>query len=194
MRPDRLLIIRHGETEWSRARRHTGRTDLPLTPDGETAAKGLAARLPLEGLVAVWSSPLRRACHTAELAGLTIDVLDDDLMEWDYGAAEGRTTAAIREEQPGWSVWTDGVEGGETLAQVASRVDRVLDRARQREGTVALVAHAHLLRVLAARWLGLPAEVGQHLTLDPAGWALLGWERETPVIERWNPDAWAARG
>lgn len=187
MNPSHLLIIRHGETEWSRLRRHTGRTDLPLTPDGETQARELAGSLPLDGVVAVWSSPLRRARDTADLAGLRIDVLDPDLMEWDYGTAEGRTTAEIREERPGWSVWDGGVEEGETLEEIGIRVDRVLGRAGDVDGAVAVVAHAHLLRVLAARWLGLSPVVGRHLSLDPAGWAVLGWERETPVIERWNP-------
>lgn len=187
MRPAQLLLVRHGETEWSRDRRHTGRTDLPLTPDGEEQARGLATRLPLDDVAAVWSSPLRRARETARLAGLEVDRIDPDLAEWDYGSAEGRTTAEIREEQQGWTVWTHAVGDGETLGQVAERVDRVLARTGDLDGTVALVAHAHLLRVLAVRWLGLPAEAGRHLTLDPAGWAVLGWERETPVIERWNP-------
>ncbi|WCO69032.1 histidine phosphatase family protein [Iamia majanohamensis] len=187
MRPTRLLLVRHGETEWSRVRRHTGRTDLPLTASGEARARSLAGTLPLDDVVAVWSSPLRRARRTAELAGLEVTAVDPDLVEWDYGTAEGRTTAEIREERPGWTVWADGVDEGESLAEVASRVDRVLARAAEVDGAVAIVAHAHLLRVLAARWLGLAPLVGRHLTLDPGGWAVLGWERETPVLERWNP-------
>ncbi len=187
MRPTRLLLVRHGETEWSRARRHTGRTDLPLTPAGEAKAVSLDGVLPLDDVVAVWCSPLRRARETAALAGLEVTAVDADLVEWDYGTAEGRTTAEIREERPGWTVWDEGVEEGESLADVATRVDRVLARAATVDGGVALVAHAHLLRVLAARWLGLDPHVGRHLTLDPGGWALLGWERETPVLERWNP-------
>lgn len=187
MRPIRLVLVRHGETEWSRTRRHTGRTDLDLTPAGEVAARSLHGTLPLDGVVEVWCSPLRRAHRTADLAGLEVTAVDDDLVEWDYGAAEGRTTAEIREEVPGWTVWDHEVDGGETLAEVSARTDRVLARAREVDGGVALVAHAHLLRILAARWLGLEPIAGRHLTLDPGGWALLGWERETPVLERWNP-------
>lgn len=183
----RLLLVRHGETDWAAGRRHTGRTDVPLNERGRAQAADLATRLPLDGVVAVWCSPLARARDTAHLAGLAVDIVDPDLLEWDYGTAEGRTTAEIREEQPGWTVWDAGCEGGEAVADVGARVDRVIDRARARDGTVVLVAHAHLLRILAARWLGLPAVAGRHLTLDPAGWAVLGWERETPVIERWNP-------
>ncbi|MGI8938614.1 MAG: histidine phosphatase family protein [Iamia sp.] len=184
----RLLLVRHGVTEWSASRRHTGRTDVPLTPEGEDQARALADTLPLDGLAAVWASPLVRAQETARLAGLRIDGTDPDLAEWDYGAIEGRTTAEIREEgDPRWTVWDGPVEGGESVASVGSRVDRVLERTREVDGTVVLVAHAHLLRILAARWLGLPAVAGRHLTLDAGGWALLGWERETPVIERWNP-------
>lgn len=187
----RLLLVRHGETDWARDRRHTGRTDIPLNAEGEAQARSLAHRLPLDDIVAVWSSPLSRATQTARLAGLPVDRTDDDLLEWDYGAAEGRTTPELRAEIPGWDVWDHGVVmlggGGETVDQVGERVDRVIGRARLLAGTVLLVAHAHTLRILAARWLGLPPVGGRHLTLDPAGWALLGWERETPVIERWNP-------
>jgi broad specificity phosphatase PhoE len=185
----RLLLVRHGETDWARVRRHTGRTDVPLNERGEGQARALAGRLPLEGVVRTWASPLVRAARTAELAGLAVDRVEPDLMEWDYGDAEGRTTAQMREQRPGWNVWDDGPVGGETLDQVAERADRVIERARECEGLVCLVAHAHLLRILAVRWLGLPAATGRHLTLDPAGWALTGWERETPVIERWNPPA-----
>lgn len=183
----RLLVVRHGDTDWAAERRHTGRTDVPLNADGERRAAALRGRLPLDDVAAVWSSPLVRARRTAELAGLALDALDDDLVEWDYGAAEGRTTAEIRVEQPGWTVWDAPAPDGETAEQVGARVDRVIDRARALDGTVVAVAHAHLLRILAARWLGLPAGAGRHLTLDPAGWGLLGWERETPVLERWNP-------
>lgn len=185
----RLLVVRHGDTDWAAQRRHTGRTDVPLNADGERRAAALRGRLPLDGVVAVWSSPLGRARHTAELAGLAVDEVVDDLVEWDYGAAEGRTTAEIREEHPGWTVWDSPAPDGETAADVGVRVDRVIARARGLDGTVVLVAHAHLLRILAARWVGLPAVAGRHLTLDPGGWALLGWERETPVVERWNPPA-----
>lgn len=183
----RLLAVRHGDTDWAAQRRHTGRTDVPLNADGERRAAALRGHLPLDGVVAVWSSPLERARRTAELAGLAVDEVVDDLIEWDYGTAEGRTTAEIREEQPGWTVWDAPAPEGETADDVGVRVDRVIARSRTLDGTVVVVAHAHLLRILAARWLGLPALTGRHLTLDPGGWALLGWERETPVIERWNP-------
>ena len=191
MTTTQLLLIRHGETEWAKDRRHTGRSDIGLNATGEAQARSLATRLPLDGVSAVWTSPLRRAVDTAQLAGLVVDRVDEDLAEWDYGAAEGRTTAEIRTEVPGWDVWDNGViglgSGGETIKEVGQRVDAVIARARAITGTVALVAHAHTLRILTARWLGLPPVTGRHLTLDPAGWALLGWERETPVIERWNP-------
>lgn len=183
----RLLLVRHGDTDWAHERRHTGRTDAPLNADGEHRAAALRGRLPLDDVVAIWSSPLTRARRTAELAGLAVDEVVDDLIEWDYGAAEGRTTAEIREEQPGWTVWDSPSPDGETADEVGARVDRVIGRAQALDGTVVLVAHAHLLRILAVRWLGLPAVTGRHLTLDPGGWAVLGWERETPVIERWNP-------
>lgn len=189
--PCELLVVRHGETDWSASRRHTGRSDVPLNEAGIERARALRTQLPLDGVVAVWTSPLSRAVRTAELAGLTIDRRDDDLLEWDYGAAEGRTTAELREEHPGWDVWDEGVQvldgGGETVDEVGARVDRVIARARALDGRVVLVAHAHVLRILTARWLGQPATFGRHLVLDAAGWAVLGWERETPVIERWNP-------
>lgn len=164
---------------------------MPLSAEGADQARRLGGRLPLDGLTAVWCSPLTRATETASLAGLTVERFDPDLVEWDYGAAEGRTTDEIRLERPGWDIWNDGVAelggGGETVNQVGVRADRVIERARTASGIVVLVAHAHLLRILAARWLGLSADGGRSLTLDAAGWGLLGWERETPVIERWNP-------
>ncbi|HXH58125.1 histidine phosphatase family protein [Iamia sp.] len=183
----RLLLVRHGETDWAKGRRHTGRTDIGLNATGEAQARDLPGRLPLDGVVAIWCSPLARSRDTAARAGLAVDVIDPDLIEWDYGFAEGRTTAQIRDERPGWTVWDDEITGGESLEQVGARADSVIVRARSVEGTVALVGHAHHLRVLAARWLGLAPGGGRHLTLDPAGWGALGWERETPVIERWNP-------
>ncbi|MCU1496357.1 MAG: phosphoglycerate mutase [Acidimicrobiales bacterium] len=191
MTTTRLLIVRHGETDWARDRRHTGRTDIALNETGRAQAVALANHLPLAGVITVWSSPLQRATQTADLAELVVDRIDDDLAEWDYGAAEGRTTAEIRTTHPDWDVWDEGVValggGGETIDQVTERVDRVIAHARQIEGTVAVVAHAHVLRILAARWLGQPATLGRHFTLDPGGWGLLAWERETPVIDRWNP-------
>lgn len=193
---DRVLLVRHGETDWAKQRRHTGRSDVPLNANGRSQAEALAGHLPLAELgtsPVVWSSPLSRAVETAGLAGLTVTQIEPGLAEWDYGAAEGMTTADLRLEHPGWDVWDGGPQaigdGGETLAQVAERVDAVLARAAAVEAPVVLVAHAHVLRITAARWLGLPAQVGRHLVLDPAGWALLAHERETPVIERWNPPA-----
>lgn len=187
----RLLLVRHGETDWARAWRHTGRTDVPLNAHGVEQARRLRDRLPLDDVVATWCSPLSRAADTAAVAGLHVDRFDDDLLEWDYGAAEGRTTAEIRVERPGWEIWHDGVQvlggGGETADEVGVRTERVIARARELTGTVLVVAHAHLCRILAARWVGLPAAEGQHLIMDAAGWGLLGWTRESPVIERWNP-------
>ena len=191
MTTTRLLLVRHGETDWARDRRHTGRTDIALNATGRAQAAALAGHLPLEGVETVWTSPLARATETTRLASLPVDGTDEDLIEWDYGAAEGRTTDEIRATHPGWDVWDSGVRllggGGETLEEVGVRVDRVIARACAVEGTVAIVAHAHLLRILTARWLGMPAVAGRHLTLDPAGWAILAWERTTPVIDRWNP-------
>lgn len=165
---------------------------MALNETGRAQAAVLAGRLPLVDVVAVWSSPLGRATDTAHRAGLKVDRVDHDLMEWDYGAAEGRSTAQIRQDgHPEWDVWADGVQmlggGGETVEEVGARVDDVIGQAKELPGTVVLIAHAHLLRILAVRWIGLPARAGRHLTLDPAGWAQLGWERDTPVLERWNP-------
>jgi len=185
----RILVVRHGDTDWAAERRHTGRTDVPLNADGERRAAALRGQLPLDDVAAVWSSPLGRARRTAELAGLVVDEVVDDLVEWDYGWAEGLTTAEIREDRPGWTVWDTPDPGRETADEVGVRVDRVIARAQGLDGTAVAVAHAHLLRILAARWLGLPATAGRHLTLDPGGWGVLGWERETPVVERWNPPA-----
>ena len=186
MTDTRLLLVRHGETDWSSARRHTGKTDVPLNADGEAQARALTGHLPLDGVVQVWCSPMGRAQDTARLAGLAVDRVDPDLVEWDYGTAEGRTTAEIREEHPGWDVWTHGVQDGEQVYEVGARVDRVIAEAAEVTGTVVLVAHAHVLRILAARWIGLTAVEGRHLVLDAASWSLLGWERETPVLEHWN--------
>lgn len=188
-----LVLVRHGETDWARERLHTGRTDVPLNATGRVQARALAHRLPLGSPAAVWVSPLQRAQETARLAGLTVDRIVEDLIEWDYGAADGRSTAEIREHVPGWDVWDHGVRAlggaGETVGQVGKRADKVIERAKAVEGPVVLVAHAHLLRILAARWIGLDPVGGRHFLLDPAGWAMLGWERDTAVIERWNPSS-----
>jgi len=181
-----LVLVRHGETEWSRDRRHTGRTDIPLTPVGEVQARSLAPRLAGWTFAEVLVSPLIRATETAELAGLGGAEVTPDLVEWDYGDYEGRTTADIREERPGWDLFVDGVPHGETIGQVADRVDRVIARVRAGSGDVACVAHAHLLRILAVRWLDLAPADSRYLVLGPASISVLGWEREQAVIEHWN--------
>ncbi|MEU6077312.1 histidine phosphatase family protein [Micromonospora sp. NPDC047074] len=191
-----ILLIRHGETTWSASRRHTSYTDLPLTPDGERQARALARFLAGRRFAAVLTSPRVRARHTAQLAGLTVDRTDDDLAEWNYGAYEGRTAADIRDDHPTWSVWADGCPGGESPGQVGERLDRVLDRIRPLldRGTVALVGHAHSLRVLGARWIGLPPSAGGLLRLDTATVSVLGHEHGRQVILRWNQPVPPAAG
>lgn len=183
-----LWLIRHGETAWSKSGRHTGRTDVELTEHGERQA--LALRDVLGGVqpALVLSSPRIRALRTAELAGLRVDAIDDDLAEWDYGDFEGLTSAQIHESVPGWTLWTHGVSNGETAAQVAARADRVLRRAVRylSQGPVVFVAHGHISRVIGARWIGLGPLDGGRLALDTAAPSVLGSERGTPVIDRWN--------
>jgi broad specificity phosphatase PhoE len=182
-----VVLVRHGETGWSRDGRHTGRTDVPLTDVGREQAKKLAGCLTAWSFVKVLSSPLGRAMETCRLAGFGAAAeVRDELMEWDYGEYEGRTTAAIRAERPGWNLWSDGVPGCESVAQVGERADRVIAELASMEGSVALFAHAHVLRVLAARWLGLEPERGRSLALGTATISVLGYERETPVVIRWN--------
>lgn len=184
-----LWIIRHGETEWSVAGRHTGRTDLALTPNGERQSAAVGRHFKGRSFALVLCSPLRRARETCRLAGYgDVASVTDDLQEWDYGACEGRTTSEIRTEAPGWSIWTDPVPDGETIEQVSDRADRVIQRAVAAHGDVALFAHAHVLRVLAARWLGLPPDTGRLFLLSPASVSMLGYEREIRVISRWNQD------
>jgi probable phosphoglycerate mutase len=183
----RLWLVRHGETEWSRLGRHTGLTDVPLTETGRAQAIAVGRALAGGPFEAVWSSPLVRALETARIAGFGDRVrTTDDLLEWDYGADEGRTSPEIRAERPGWTIWTDGPRGGETAADVEARVDRVVERARAERGDTLCFAHGHVLRVLAARWLGLPAAEGRRQALSTATISILGWERGAPVIERWN--------
>jgi broad specificity phosphatase PhoE len=186
-----LILVRHGETEWARDGRHTGRTDVPLTPRGEEQARSLAPLLAERAIVLTLVSPAQRARRTAELSGLTGTETDDRLWEWDYGAYEGRTTLQIGEDRPGWYLWRDGVVGGETVEQVGARVDGVLDRVRPSlaEGDVALVAHGHVLRVLTARWLGLPPAGGRLFRLDTGTLSTLGTEHDQPVIRSWNVPA-----
>jgi broad specificity phosphatase PhoE len=183
----RLWLVRHGETEWSRLGRHTGWTDVPLTRRGRSEARSIAGKLDGQRFAEVLSSPLSRALETARLAGYSSQLeLDDDLVEWDYGADEGRTTAQIREERPGWTIWREGPRNGETAAEVAARADRVIARVRAAAGDVLVFAHGHVLRIVTARWLDLPPSDGRHFALSTATVSILGWERETPVIERWN--------
>ena len=183
----RLHLVRHGETEWARLGRHTGRTDVPLTEAGRVQARAIADRLAGIRFGRVLSSPLSRALETARLAGYGHVVeVEPDLAEWDYGAYEGRTTPEIRQSVRGWTIWGQGPRGGETAADVTARVDRVLIALDDVEGNVALFAHGHVLRVLTARWLGLPASEGRLFALGTATVSVLGWEREARVVERWN--------
>ena len=190
--PARVFLIRHGETERSVTRRHTGRTDIPLTEEGRRQAKRLGARLAEERFDLVLVSPLQRAAETARLAGFAIGEEDSfaqaepDLVEWDYGAYDNMTAVEIRRERPGWTPWNGGFPGGETLADLEARADRVLARIRGIEGDVALFAHGHILRVITARWLEQPTVMAARYYLSTATLSVLGWERETSVIDRWN--------
>lgn len=181
-----IVLVRHGETAWSAEGRHTSYTDIDLTPDGEREAGGLAARLAGRVFAAVFASPRKRALRTAELAGLGPVTVDDDLTEWDYGRYEGVTTAEIHRDRPDWYLWRDGCPDGETPGQVAARLDRVLARARQAAGDVALVGHGHALRMAGARWIGLDPSGGGLLRLDTGTLSRLGYERVQPVILSWN--------
>jgi len=186
-RPPEVVLVRHGETEWTLSGRHTGHTDIPLTDRGREEARALAAELAGRRFALVLTSPLARAAETCRLAGLGEHACErDELKEWDYGAYEGRTTLDIRREQPGWTLWHDGVPAGETAAQLATRVDRVIVELRSAAGDAAVFAHGHVLRVLAARWLGLEPAAGRFFALDPATISILGYEREAPVVRAWN--------
>jgi broad specificity phosphatase PhoE len=185
----RLWIVRHGETEWSLAGRHTGRTDLPLTPEGERQASALGPIL-RRRFALVLTSPLRRARDTCRLAGFgDVAQAEPDLAEWDYGRYEGKTSREIDELDPGWTIWAGVVPGGETAGEVAVRADRVIARATSALGDVLLFAHGHLLRVLAARWVGLAPSEGRLLGLDPATLGILGHERAVRVVRMWNAPA-----
>jgi broad specificity phosphatase PhoE len=184
-----IVLLRHGQTEWSANGRHTSYTDLDLTEAGEQQAREAGARLHGRSFAAVISSPRRRALQTAELAGLTVTEVTEDLAEWNYGEYEGVTTADIHKTDPDWSLWTDGCPGGESPEQVGARLDRVLATARTYldTGDVALVGHGHSLRVTGARWVGLPPRDGGLLKLDTATLSTLGFEHgTTPVIDTWN--------
>ena len=181
-----LVVVRHGETEWSRTGRHTGRTDVPLTDTGRREAEHLRAWLSERRFALVLTSPLQRAAETARLAGYPDAERSDDLLEWDYGRYEGRTTPEIRAEVPGWTVFRHGAPGGESADAVGARADAAIARGLGAGGDVLVFAHAHVLRVLTARWLDLPAREGRRLVLGTARAGVLGFERETRVLLRWG--------
>jgi probable phosphoglycerate mutase len=183
----RLVLVRHGETEWSKTGRHTSRTDVPLTAAGRRQAEQLGTVLRPRSFVRIVSSPRTRALDTCRLAGFGDRVVvDDDLREWDYGAYEGRTSAEIRKDRPGWAVWSGDVPGGEAIAAVAARADLVIERLLPAGGDVLVFAHGHFLRVLASRWIEQPPSTGGRLELGTASISELGWEHDRRVIERWN--------
>lgn len=187
----RILLVRHGQTEWSLSGRHTGRTDIPLTDEGRRTAAVLGDRLagaPWNGLrdVEVRTSPLRRAADTCHAVGFPDAKEWDALLEWDYGDYEGRTPAELQALRPGWNLWRDGVPNGESPGDVAARADEVVAWARSAPRDVLVFAHGHILRALGARWLGLPPSFGASLRLDPASLSVLGWAYGSPAIERWN--------
>jgi broad specificity phosphatase PhoE len=183
----RIVLVRHGETQWSSSGRHTSFTDVALTTQGRSEVRPLAPRLAAIDFALVLTSPRQRARDTCSLAGLGGRAeVTDDLAEWDYGAYEGRTTAEIRRDVPNWTIFSHGVPDGETATAVAARADRVIERACEAGGVVALFSHGHFLRVLGARWVGLPASGGALLALDPATLSFLGHEREQRVLRMWN--------
>ncbi|HUC38038.1 MAG TPA: histidine phosphatase family protein [Acidimicrobiales bacterium] len=184
-----MVVVRHGTTAWSRAGRHTGRTDVPLLTDGEQEAELIGRRLQGHSFARVLTSPSSRARDTCALAGFGDQAqVCEDLAEWDYGAYEGLTTAQIRAERPGWQLWIDGVVGGETLEELSRRADKVVARARAdaEAGDVLAFAHGHILRVVCARWLGMAAAEASRFLLSPGAVGVLGWEHETAAVVRWN--------
>jgi broad specificity phosphatase PhoE len=185
--PEQIVIVRHGETEWSAAGKHTSSTDLSLTADGRARASRLRAELASRSFSLVLSSPLRRARETCELAGLgDAAVLSDDLREWNYGEYEGLTTPEIRRRDPDWSLWRDGCPAGERPVEVGRRADRALSALRGTGGNAIAFAHGHILRVLSARWIGMEPAAGARFVLWAGAMCVLGFERETEVLERWN--------
>ena len=185
--PGEAVLVRHGETQWTLSGQHTGRTDIPLTERGRNQARLLEPLLSTANFALVLSSPLQRARETCELAGLGPRMeLEPDLMEWDYGEYEGITSKQIKRTAPNWVVFTDGCPGGETPEQVGARADRVIKRVRSTAGRVALFAHGHLLRVLAARWIGFPPSAGQHFLLDTSTVGVLSYYSGIPAVKRWN--------
>jgi broad specificity phosphatase PhoE len=186
-RSQKIYLLRHGETEWSRAGRHTGTTDLPLTENGRAAARALRPALAAESFDLVLTSPLRRARETCELAGLGSRAeIDPDLCEWNYGEYEGRTSADIQAQRPGWVIFRDGCPGGESPGEVAARAERVVARVRAINGNVALFAHGHILRVFVSRWIGLSPRAGENFLLDTSTLSVLGYYGDAPAVKTWN--------
>jgi probable phosphoglycerate mutase len=184
---DHIYIVRHGETEWSASGQHTSHTDLPLTERGRRQAKALGETLAGQRFVLVLTSPLRRATETCELAGFAEQAsICEELREWDYGEYEGLTTPQIRERDPDWDLWRDGCPGGELPSTIGARVDEALSRLRAADGDALAFAHGHVLRVLTARWLAMEPSAGARFKLAAAGVGVLGYERETEVLERWS--------
>lgn len=182
-----VVLVRHGATEWSENGRHTGRTDVPLNETGRRQAREIGRLLQHGKFSLVLTSPLQRARETCRLAGLGDQAeVDDDLYEWDYGAYEGRTTAEIRKQVPGWTVWSHEMVDGESIEQVAARADRVIERVLTADGLVALFAHGHVLRVLTARWCELEPQEGRRFALETGTWCALGWEHEYRTVRGWN--------
>jgi len=185
-----IWLFRHGDTTWSESGQHTGRTDLPLNAAGRRRAQAIGRRLSGHHFALVLCSPLVRAVETCRLAGYgDAAELTDDLMEWDYGEAEGLLTVDIEKERPGWSLWQDGAPGGETAAEVGARTAKIIARSASVDGDVALFAHGHVLRVLTAVWLGLLPDAGRLFALGTASVSVLGYEHDTPVINKWNQDS-----
>ena len=184
-----IWLFRHGQTAWSVSGQHTGRTDLPLTEAGREQAEALGRYLAGRKFDLVLSSPLVRAAETCRLAGYgEVARFTDDLMEWDHGEYEGLRPADILKKRPGWTIWNDGVPGGETIEQVEQRARNVVGLTEAVDGGVAVFSHSHLLRILAARWLGLPPDAGRHFDLDTASISVLGYSRDASVIRKWNQE------
>jgi broad specificity phosphatase PhoE len=182
-----IVLVRHGETAWSRSGQHTGRTDIPLLEDGRRMGQALEAPLRAWSFAAVWTSPLRRASETCALSGHGVTARENpDLMEWDYGDYEGKTGKEIRASKPEWTIWKDGPLGGETVEQIGARVDRAMEEVRRVQGNVLLFSHGHFLRVFAARWLGLPPSEGRLFALSTASLSVLGWDGAQPQLVSWN--------
>ncbi len=187
MGPKRLFLVRHGETEWTITGQHTGKTDLPLTEQGKNQALAIAKALKGLGLQKAFVSPLQRARETFLLSQLSIPAeFDEDLVEWDYGRYEGLTSKQIHQQNPQWSLFIQGAPEGESVADVGARANRLLQKVKSQTGDVVLFSSGHILRVIASRWLDMPASFGAHLALSPASISILGFEHQAPAILRWN--------